>query len=342
MMLPGSGSASGAPVPPHDSGTGPNLGPTFSSFGTTSSMGDPRTFMGSNPEPRKTNITGTSNTTITAKNFFVIPDKHAILEKNIVFSCGNKPNENTFYTLQHLNAELLRAAYDKHTSGARKPTSRAGCFGDDEDKKFTDLECFLRTFKFLGFGISSTHPFTADLGYSKRGIDKTWVTTWHHGLLHNVPQVWGPDLRAGDEVCLAVKVVDHESSKQIKNANDEVVSAHSSGFQTLRVIPSIIRGGVPLGFDGENSFTSVRQKVVKVPGYDDKSGYAYELSVDELIPSLVWSIGIIKDIKLPGLSASETEEAIMSNEGYKYLRSNGPKCDILMNTRRKAKFLSIR
>jgi hypothetical protein len=57
---------------------------------------------------------------------------------------------------------------------------------------------------------------------------------------------------------------------------------------------------------------------------------------------MVYSVGKLKDIKGVPFTESETYDAITTRNGWRHLRTHGPTCDLVMNTRgKRAKFLSI-
>lgn len=337
--LPGPVHVGGAAVPPNYSSRAAGGLPPIVSTARRTGSGMPDGFLRGGDAPMH-GIEGVGDTMVTASNIYSAMDPVEDLVLAPVFTLGKSLTNNELWSLPRLNSKLIEVA-QQQLYAPRKMSSGRQCASSADDV-FTDLDKFLRQFSFSGFSKGLNHKNNGAPIANRAGWDKNTVTTIYRGLIHNVPMIWGPHAEAGDEVCIALKYVTHGATKNLKKWDGEVIADHSNGFQTLQLVPMVVRDGVPIGIsDGsEQDFSSTRYVTVKVPGYDGQDDY--EFTCAETVPSMVYSVGKLKDIKGVPFSETETHNAVTTCAGWRHLRTHGPTCDLVMNTRgKRAKFLSI-
>lgn len=321
---------SGAPIPPRR---------TFDSFGEVPAYLAPRQAgpLGVRP-PVKTNITGVANTTVTVSNNYSEVDDKEDLYLAPLFTLGKKRTGNKAFTLPQLNSLMLVKAQEKAHRAPRKFAN--GRCDNGYDEVFTDHEEFLKEITFGGIVKSMSHP-NEGFTNNQTGLTELEITTQHRGVMHNMPNIWGADVLPGDNLVIVLKYVTHLPGKSVRRWNGTVVADREGGFQTLRLFPMICRDGVPIGLTGDEStqMASTCQKEVAITKAD---GTVTEvITVRKTVPAMVMPIG--KAISTTGRPTQRNiDEAILSREGYRALRTQDAHITIHIDNKSQLKnFLTL-
>lgn len=317
-------SMSSAPIPPRMT-PAPTLPFPSVTLPRQGGLGPPQTI--ANGTPPKSQMQGKADTIVTASNTYADPDNKEDLVLAPAFMVGRKTTGNRLFTLPHLNAHLLECAAEKNLGGRK--TARGRC--STENDMFTDIEVFLRQVTFVGYILAFSHP-NEGIGKNRSGFKSLDVTTQYQGLIHNVPNLWGKEIKEGDELVFAVQYVRNESSKSIRTWNDTTIANQAPVFDYLKVVPKICEGGVPVGL------SSYRYR--EITPLDMDGTPSDPILIKETIPAVIIPVGVVKSI-MGNPTAGDVEDALTSRLGYRKMRTQGAMIDIVMTPRgKREKFLT--
>lgn len=223
------------------------------------------------------------------------------------------------YSLWHLNSKLREETVNKQTP--RKINSRRNM---TEDEFPTDINEFCREIKFAGFQVAAIqqHPDGNSLKFK---TNKRTFTVQLQGRLHNYPNVWGDDIRVGDEVAFAVKYVNTKASQ--RSWDDRSIVDRMGPVQCLQVVPVICRGA-PVATTAKTQFSSeINKHDCSAPKLHTIRFGEEEMTIDLLVPSVIIPVGFIQK-RMGHPSEYDVQRACNTAAGYENLKKQRSEVDI--------------
>lgn len=226
------------------------------------------------------------------------------------------------YSLWHLNSMLREETIKKQTTAPRKNRGRTVI----EDEFPTDINEFCAKFKFAGLQIASMqqHPEGNSLHFK---TNKRVFTIQLQGRVHNYPNVWGDDVRVGDEVAFAVKYVNMRSNQSMRSWDDQSLVDRMAPAQCLQVVPVICRGAaVATTAKTDKSSEINKHDCAGYKSHTIKFGND-EMTIDLLTPSVIIPVGVIQK-RMGSPSEYDIQRACNTANGYENLGKQQSKVDI--------------